>query len=206
MNGRKSNMELDDFKNRNKTHTTPEITGEGKNRQTMETFIEELKALDAKERKKAGIMMIILVMFIAVYSSSFTLQKGDMKTGYSLLVLGFIIAIVYAFWRYRRIKDVNYTVPTTVFLTDAEQRCRFMTPVDWLITIPILILFIAGGSVIVYSTFIRYFGDSLVPVFIYLGIMAGAITVGFWASYRNWEKDKGWMLKKVQELKREFGI
>ncbi len=206
MNGRKSSMELDDFKNRNKTRTTPEFTGDEKSRQTMETFIEELKALDVKEKKKAGLMIIIIAMFVAVYSSSFTLQKGDMKTGYSLLVLGFFIAIGYVFWRYRRIKDVDYTAPTTVFLAEAEQRYRFMTPLDWLITIPILILFIAGGSVIVYSTFTRYFGDSLVPLLIYLGIMAGAITVGFWASFRTWERDKGWMLKKVKEMKREFGI
>jgi hypothetical protein len=206
MNGRKSDMELDDFKNKDKIQSTPEFTGEGTNMQPMETLIEELKALDNKERKKAGIFIIIFSMFVAVYSSTATLHQGGMKTGFSLLVLGFILVLGYIFWRYRRIKNVDYSAPTTVFLSDAEQRCRFMGPLDWVITIPMIILFIIGGSVVVHSTFNRYFGDSIIPLVIYLGIMAAAIAIGFRASYKDWKNDKGWMLKKIREMKREFGI
>jgi hypothetical protein len=129
-----------------------------------------------------------------------------MKTGFSLLVVGFITVLGYSFWRYQRIKNVDYTAPSTVFLRDAEQRYRFMTPVDWLITVPMLILFITSGGIVVHSTFIRYFGDSLIPLFIYLGFMVMVVAFGFWASYKDWEKDKGWMLRKIRETQKSFGI
>jgi len=80
-----------------------------------------------------------------------------------------------------------------------------MGPLDGVITIPMLILFIIGGSVVVHSTFNRYFGDSIIPLVIYLGIMAAAFAIGFWASYKGWKNDKGWMLKKIREMKRNSG-
>jgi len=199
-------MELDDFKKDGRSPQVPEFTGEKTTTQPMETLIGELKALDSKHRKMAGFFIIFFGMFVAVYSSSFALHQGGMKTGFLLLVVGFIIVLGYSYWRYRRIKNVDYTAPTTVFLRDAEQRYRFMTPVDWLITVPMLILFITGGSIVVHSTYTRYFGDSLVPLFIYLGIMVMAVAFGFWASYKNWERDKGWMLKKILETQKAFGI
>jgi len=197
-------MELDDFKNTAKTQQPPETTGEKPNSPVMDTLIEELKALDAKESRKIRLFIIIFGMFVAIYSSTFALQKGDMKTGFSLIVLGFILVLGYMYWRYHRIKHVDYTLPTKVFLADAEHRYRHMNPADWLISIPLLSLFITGGSIVVHTTFTRYFGNSILPLVIYLIIMVMAVVAGFYAGYKDWKNDKGWMLEKIRSIRKEF--
>jgi hypothetical protein len=197
-------MELDDFKNTGNTQQPPEITGEKPNSPLMDTLIEELKALDAKESQKIRLFIIIFGMFVVIYSSTFALQKGDMKTGFSLIVLGFILVLGYMYWRYRRIKHVDYNLPTKVFLADAEHRYRHMTPTDWLVSIPLLSLFIAGGSIVVHTTFTLYFGNSILPLVIYLIIMVLAVVVGFYVGYKDWKKDKGGMLEKIRSLREEF--
>ncbi|MEI6455207.1 MAG: hypothetical protein WCO93_02870 [bacterium] len=172
----------------------------------MDNFIEELKAKDSAEKKKILVFIIIFFVFVAVYSSSLSLHQGGMRTGFSILVLGFFLILGYMFWRFRRLKKVDYSAPTMTFLENAEERYKFMTPIDWVITIPLLILLIVGGSVIVHSTFIRYFPVSYVPLIIYLCIMAGAVTVGFWASQKDWRKGNGKVLERIRQMKKEFGI
>ena len=80
-----------------------------------------------------------------------------------------------------------------------------MKPADWLITTPMLSLLILGCSLIVHGSFTKYFGDSIVPVIVYFFFMAFVVVFGFLASRRNWEKDKEPTLKRIREIKREFG-
>lgn len=198
-------MELDDFKNI-KAGNIPEYKVETTNTSnTMETLISELKSQDEKERKTIRTFIIIFGMFVVIYSSSFALQQGEMKTGFSLIVLGFLLALAYFFWRFRWFSAVDYAAPTTVFLKDAEQRYKYMTTPDWLITVPLIALFVAGGGIVVGASFSRYFDSIVIPVFVYLGIMVLAVSVGFWAGYKNWVRYKGGMLDKIRKMKRDFG-
>lgn len=199
-------MELDDFKNSLTEQKSPEFTGDKINMQPMETFIEELKAFDSKERLKIRTFILIFGMFVLIYSGRLFEHPGEMKTGFSLIVLGFALAIVYFYWGFRKIRKVDYFSPTTVFLAEAEQRYRYMKPSDWLVVIPLLIIFITGGGMVVQASFERYFGDSLVPLFIYLGIMLITVAFGSWAGYKNWKGNKGRMLEKIRAMKIEFGI
>jgi hypothetical protein len=199
-------MELDDFKNIGKSQKTPEFTGDKSNTEPMETFINELKLQDEKQRKSLLALVGIFAMFVAVYSGTFSLQKGDMKAGYALLVFGFVLVLGYMFRKFRQIIKVDYTAPATVFLQKAEQRYRFMTLTDWVITLPLLALFITGGSLIVHASFTKYFGDSIIPVVVYLFIMALAVGIGFWAGRKNWNKHYEATLEKIREMKREFGV
>jgi len=199
-------MELDDFKNIGNEEIISNTEPTELKPKNMESFIEELKTKDASERKKTLIFIPIFFVFIGVYSASITLYKGGMRTGYALLILGFSLILVYIFWRFRRLKDINYSAPTTIFLRDAERRHMFMTTLDWLITIPLLALLVTGGSFIVYFSFLRYFPGTYVPLLIYLCIMACAIGVGFWASHKDWVKNKGWILTRIRQMKEELGI
>ena len=198
-------MELDDFKNINIKGTIPEFNQQEQNKNHMDTFIEELKAADSKERNKIRGFIIIFGTFVAIYSSSLGMHKGTMRDGFAILVLAFVLILAYTFWNYRRIKRVNYTAPTIQFLKEARKRHSFMPPMEWVFVIPLLALLITGGSLIVHFTFIRYFGISYWPLAIYLLIMAGAVGVGFWASKRHWKRDKGEILEKIRKMQQEFG-
>jgi hypothetical protein len=199
-------MELDDFKNIGKSQKAPEFTGDKSNTEPMETFINELKLQDEKQRKAILLLLGIFTMFVVVYSGTFSLQKGDMKAGYALLVFGFVLVLGYMFRKFHLISKVDYTAPATVFLQKAEKRYRFMTLADWVVTLPLLALFIIGGSLIVHGSLTKYFGDSIIPVAVYLLIMACAVGVGFWAGRKNWKKQHEATLEKIREMKREFGV
>ena len=74
-----------------------------------------------------------------------------------------------------------------------------------MITIPLLFLFITCGGIVVFTIFNKYFGDSPVPLAVYLGIMALAIDVGFRSSYKIWQNEKCGILDRIREMKGEFG-
>jgi hypothetical protein len=199
-------MELDDFKQKTGNRPMPEINGSPSDQSNLNNFIEELKAKDAAQRKKVLVFIIVFFVFIAVYSSSMSLHLGGMRTGFSILVLGFLLILGYMSWRFLRLKNVDYTAPTATFLMEAEKRYKFMTPTDWIITIPLLMILITGGSVIVHSTFLRYFPDSYLPLVIYLCIMAGVVTVAFLAGFSDWKKKNGKVIERIRLMKKEFGI
>jgi hypothetical protein len=198
-------MELDDFKNIGKNEKTPVLTGEKKPSDNMNTFIEDLKASDAKEQKKIFSFIIIFFVFVTVYFASFNMQKGDMKSGFGILVLGFVLILGFMFRKYLAYKKIDYTAPSTTFLKKASQRYMFMPPADLIISILLLIILVTGGAIIVYSSFNRYFPGSYIPLIIYFIIMASAVVVGFWSSYKNWKRDKGPVLEKIRQMQQEFG-
>jgi hypothetical protein len=199
-------MELDDFKSTGKKEATPGYRKNHLNSEKMNSFIEELKAKDASERKKALTYITMFFVFVAVYAATMRLHQGLMKTGFALLVMAFVLILGYMFWRYRRIRDVDYSAPAIVFLREAEERYKYMTTTDWLVTIPLILLLVTGGCIVVYATLTRYFGDSIIPVVIYLCIMALAVAIGFWASHKDWKATKGWMLDRIRKMIRESGV
>ena len=197
-------MELDDFKNIGTTGEKPEMGDEKSIKENMETFIDELKANDTKERKQIISFILIIVLFIAIYSESFAIQKTALKPGYALLILGFVLILFFMFHRFFRNRKVDYTVPTKVFLLQAEHRYKFMNLVDWIITVPLLALLVTGGALIVHASFMRYFPGSAFPLIIYLILMTGAIIFGYWASRKNWIRDKKRMFEEIRKLKEDF--
>jgi len=198
-------MELEDFKNIGKNEKTPEMTGGKTTHDNMKTVIEDLKASDAKEQKKIFSFIIIFFVFVTVYFASFNMQKGDMKSGFGILVLGFVLILGFMFWKYLAYKKIDYTAPSIIFLKKASQRYRFMPVSELIISVPLLMILVTGGAIIVYSSFNRYFPGSYIPLIIYFIIMASAVVVGFWASYKNWKRDKGPVLEKIRQMQQEFG-
>ena len=196
-------MELDDFKRTGKTGDLPDRKNEENGRINMDSFIDKLKASDQKDRKQV-FTFIIMVMFIVIYSGAQSLQKEEIKSGYGILIVGFSLILFYLFRKLLRNKKIDYSAPTITFLKNAEKRYRFMPFLDVVITIPLLALLITGGGIIVKESFTRYFPGSFLPLVIYLIFMAGVVAFGFWASYRNWVRDKGQILDEIRKIKREF--
>ena len=198
-------MELDDFKNTVLPDNEPYQDVSTDKEKKMDIFIEELKAADAKDRKNTRMFIIIMGMFVVIYSSALVRYHGTMKDGFAMLVLGFALTLFYLFWRYRKIRNIDYSVPSVRFLREAGQRHRFMSPVDWIVIIPMLLLFIAGGGIIVYASFLKYFGPSAWPLAIYFVVMAAAVAVGFWSGIKTWKRDKRGLLEKIRKMQEEFG-
>jgi hypothetical protein len=144
-------------------------------------------------------------MFVVIYSSALARHDGTMRDGYAMLVLGFALTLFYLFWRYRKIRNIDYSAPSVRFLREAGQRHRFMRPVDWIITIPMLLLFITGGGIIVYTSFFKYFGSSPWPLAIYSVVMAAAVMTGFWSGIKIWKRDKRGILEKIRIMREQFG-
>jgi phosphoglycerol transferase MdoB-like AlkP superfamily enzyme len=145
-----------------------------------------------------------MVMFIVIYSGAQSLQKEEIKSGYGILIVGFSLILFYLFRKLLRNKKIDYSAPTITFLKNAEKRYRFMPFLDVVITIPLLALLITGGGIIVKESFTRYFPGSFLPLVIYLIFMAGVVAFGFWASYRNWLRDKGEILEEIRKMRKEF--
>lgn len=198
-------MELDDFKRTILPDKEP-YQGINKDKENkMDIFMEEIKAADAKDRKNTRMFIIVMSMLVLIYSSTLLSNRGTMRDGFAILVLGFILTVFYLFWRYRKIRNIDYSAPSVSFLKEAGQRYRFMKPVDWIITILMLFLFIAGGSIIVYSSISKYFGQSVWPLAIYFGVMAAAMVIGFWSGIKIWKRDKKGILEKIRKMQEEFG-
>jgi hypothetical protein len=198
-------MELDDFKNILLPDKEPRTDVSTDKENKINIFIEELKVADAKDRKNTRMFIIIMGMFVVIYSSTLVRYNGTMREGFAILVLGFALILSYLFWRYRKIRNIDYSAPAIQFLRKAGQRHRFMRPVDWIVTIPILLLFIAGGGIIIYASFLKYFGPSAWPLAIYSVVMAGAVVVGFWSGIKIWKRDKRGILEKIRKMQEEFG-
>jgi hypothetical protein len=197
-------MELDDFKNTVLPGKEPYKDANPDNENKMDPFIEELKAANAKDRKNTRMFIIVMGMFVVIYSSTLIRHHGTMRDGFAMLVLGFVLALFYLFRRYSKTRNIDYSTPSVRFLREAGQRHLFMRPVDWIITIPILILFITGGGFIVYASFLKYFGPSAWPLAIYSVVMAAAVGVGFWSGINIWKRDKRGILEKIRKMQEDF--
>jgi hypothetical protein len=196
-------MELDDFKKDAKPVSGNGANGNGAK---MDSFIEELKAKDNEIRKKIRVMMIIYVMFFAVYGSTLSLQHGGLKTGYAILVLGFLLILAYFFYKYQKVRKIDYSAPVRLFLEKAEDRYSFMTLLDWIVIIPLLFIIGTGGLIIVWYSFCKYMTAPYLPAGIYLGIIAAAVAVGFWAGTKQWKKESGDLYRKIREMKKDIEL
>jgi len=198
-------MELDDFKKRAQGAGPVSAGSENTNTDIKtDAFIENLKATDLKERKKVFLLILFFGMFVVIYAGSFISKQGTGKEGYSILILGFCLAMGYLFYGLLKYKKVDYGEPAVGFLKHALARYRFISPVDLIITTPMLLLFITGGYLIVQSSFLKYMENTRIPVAIYLVIMLAAVAIGYWASYKNWKRHKKPLQEEIMKRLKEF--
>ena len=198
-------MELDDFKKVvNNTESNESKINEPNRDSTMDELIDLMKAADLKERKKIYLIIMVFCTLMLIYTSQLAIRNGRIIDGYFILILGFLISLGYIFFVLMRYRKVNYGDPVKTFLKKAALRHRFMAPKDLFIVLPLLGLFVSGGFIIVRFSFMKYFTSTLIPEIVYCLMMAAAIGIGFWSSYKNWKRDKGHLLDEINRRLQEF--
>lgn len=197
-------MELDDFKLKVKPAGLPGQDGAPDSQSGINGLIEELKAADSKGRRATIYFMIILFVLLGAYASRLAIYRGPMVIGYELLVFGFVLILIYFFWKLMLIRKIDYAGPAMTFLKNAERRYTFLPPAEWFIIIPILAILGTGGGFIVYFSFIKYFEDVTIPVMIYIVFFISLVIFGTWASKKNWRKENGQILEKIRKMRQEM--
>lgn len=197
-------MELDDFKIKGKEFENFEQNDEQSTQGNFNSLIMDLKAADLKARRKTIFFMIIIFSFIAVYSSVLTRQNGPVSIGYEILIGGFFLILIYGFSQFLRVKNIDYTAPAIVFLKKAERRHAFMKLSDWFITVPLIAILGTGGGFIVYYSFSAYHVNYQLLTVIYTILFIMLVIFGFWASRKNWKKEKGEILERIKKMRQEI--
>jgi hypothetical protein len=197
-------MELDDLKSIEKA---PGLTGrEGSpvSPQGLDGLIEELKAADAKGRKTIVQFSVFIITMFVIYITVATSRDGGSGLGYRILAGGFFLILLYFYWLYRMLRKIDYAEPVMKFLKKAERRYSFMNPTDWFIVGPLLAILGTGGGFIVHYTFLKYFDNVTIPLAIYITFFISVVLFGFWASKKNWKKDKGEILNRIKKMRLEL--
>lgn len=197
-------MELDDFKMKGKEFENFKQNDEQSTQGNFNSLITDLKAADLKGRRQIIFFIIIIFSLITVYSSVRTRQNGPESIGYEILIGGFILILIYGFSQLLMVKNVDYTAPALVFLKKAEKRHTFMKLSDWFITMPLLAILGTGGGFILYHSFAVYHVNLKLLMVIYTILFIMLVIFGFWASRRNWKKEKGEILDRIKKMRQEI--
>jgi multisubunit Na+/H+ antiporter MnhC subunit len=199
-------MELDDFKLMKPAEgATDREENEPLKTDDMNTLINQLKEADTKDKKALFLIIIIFFVFIGVYLSTSLTKHGELRDAYSMLILGFAMALLYMFSGLLKTRRVDYTEPACIFLRKALKRHKFMKPIDWILTLPIIAIFFAGGFLIVRHSFMKYMDNTLMPEIIFIAVFVAAVTVGGWAGYQKWKEKKAPLVEEIRRKLKEFG-
>ena len=194
-------MELDDFKSIGLSMEDGKPKGNG---EQTESLLRDLKAMDAKMKKMTAMLIAMNSALFATYAGIFTMQDGWLRTGYSLLILGFVLIIAWFGYKFIRLKKINYAAPVNKFLEQAIARYTFMRTIDWIVTIPLLAILGTGGLLVVWFRFKHYFDTPYIAALIYLLVFSGAIVVGFWSSLKEWKKTYGPLVTRIKMMQAEL--
>jgi hypothetical protein len=202
--GRRNKMELDDFKLKVKPAEIPGQEDKPVNLSGVDGLVEELKAADSKARRSVSRFMNIIFLLLGFYLSRLLIYRGPLFIGYELLVIGFVLILVYFFWKLLLLRKIDYTAPSMTFLKKAERRYTFIPLSEWFLIIPILAILGTGGGFVVHHSFLKYFEHTTIPLLIYIVFFIFVIFFGLWASKKNWKKDQGIIMEKIKKMRREM--
>lgn len=196
-------MNLDNVKSKAQSVQAPPIGGGASEHdaRSLNDLVARLRAADDRTRggmrKAIPLYAIAAACFLLLFvvgawfpprpwAASRVLFSGVLSGIYLLLTIGL-------FWQLRRLKEIDYAVPTRQFLAAAEHRYRFMRSKDYLVSaVGCLLLGIVAGFFLVERLIPHYLGpqhrELMIAVYAvsYLGLCA----MGFLFTYRNWRRDK----------------
>jgi hypothetical protein len=197
-------MELDDFKPAGKADTIDVKNMKDVKVDPLQELIAEMKEKDKQENKVLLGIILVFGLFVVLYLSGMKLQKGAMQAGYAMLAGGFGLSLLFFLFKFLKQKKTDYTAPTLVFLREAERRYAYWTWQELVISGPLLVLMGWGGSIIVTSSFEKYYPGSILPGLIFIMVYIVATGVGYWAGKMQWDKSKRTIYKKIRRMKDDF--
>ena len=189
-------MELDDYK----AQTSGGILKDGLNfpLNDIEKLIKEFREEEAKMKRKSFIFLGILTSLIVIYASQIARAEGASQSGYILLSCGFFTGGLYLYFKYRTLRERDYSLSTVSFLKKASRKFQFFTPIDYLILTPILAILGAGGGLILVNRLSKYMDFERGFIAIWIIFYVGLCIFAFVVSKKQWEKDYGNLSKKLQ--------
>lgn len=194
-------MELDDFK-KGKGHSVLYTAGNDSDfNKRLDDLIAEFKCYQLRLRKISVIWCGVLITLAVVYLSLMLRMTGLERTGMLMTVSGFILGAIYFYFRYRPLPVSSFSFCTTDFLSVFEKKVKYFDVIDWYIIIPVLLILGTGGGFIFVGRLLHY-TDNLVLLLIIWCLFYLFLTIfGFYAGRKNWEKDWGPIIKKIEEMK-----
>lgn len=208
-------MELDDLKAKVRGITAPsDQESKGAGGGGADGLLAVIRAADeraaSRARKAKPFYAIAAVTFLA--GSALTLGSLAPAAGSRALhmaVLGGIFLLVgfLLHARARSLARMDYSRPVKEFLAGAEQRYRFMRPVDLSYSIPLLlVLALTGGRLVLDVLIPRYVGpgDAAVVVWAYAAFFLGVCGFGYYATYRNWRKEHAAIWAEIRRMREEM--
>jgi hypothetical protein len=208
-------MDLDSLKEDLKQITAPGIDARnaGGGTRPLDDLIAQLKETDEKERKKLrrALPFWIIAAVIFCITFVFTFIPGGFVLNSSLIMRGMLMVLYVCIAAVIGIKvmgipKIDYTEPVRSFLDKGAKRHAFMTTGWAIFAFSVTMLLAYGASFYLYDVFRRYFGvtDSVPVVVGTLLFLAGVFAFGFWATRKNWEKDKKDIWLKVKRMMDEL--
>jgi len=195
-------MNLDNVKSKAQSVQAPPIGGGASEHgaRSLNDLVARLRAADDRTRggmqKAVPLYAIATACFLFVFvvgawfppkpwAASRVLFSGVLSGIYLLLTIGL-------FWQLRRLKEIDYAVPTRQFLAAAEQRYLFMRSKDYLASgMGCVLLGVVAGIFLVERMIPLYIDPEhrTLMIVLYIVSFMGLCVMGFVFTYRNWKRD-----------------
>ena len=209
-------MDLDSLKEDRKRITAPPIDARnaGAGTRQLDNLIAQLKEADEKERKLLRRALPFWIVAAVIFAVTFVLAfiPGELVLHPSTLIMRGMLMVLYVCIaaaigaKVMGIPKIDYTEPVRPFLEKAAKRYAFMTTGWSVFAFSVTMLLAYGASFYLQDVFRRHFGISdPFPVIVgTLLFLAGVFAFGFWATRKNWEKDKKDIWLKVKRMMDEL--
>ncbi len=194
-------MELDDFVNRNSKQNIIKLQRDSNNNSALDTFLNSFKTELKNQRKKSIYWIIVLVMLGVVYLSVSTQANELTMIGYHLCVLGFVLGVIYLFFKSRPLPDSAYILPLAEFLVKAEKKMKFMNITDWLIIILLLLILGSGGGIIFTTRLLNYIDNLELLLIIWIAFFVALCIFAFVVSNKKWRIEQQSLLEEFQRAR-----
>jgi hypothetical protein len=211
-------MDLDNLKDKARQIKAPEAKGMGvgESATAAQNLIVLLKAADEQQlkmlRRSRKFMLIATGIFLFTFALTFlepgsggTVQDRRMMKG-SLVCIYVLVTTIY-FIGVKKLSRVDYSAPVRRFLEQAELRYRFMKPSAWMVSLSGL-FFVGVITTLGYTPYLSRvfgFGENLLPMYLILpGFILGVAVMGFYFTWKNWERDRSPLWRRIKQMQQEL--
>jgi hypothetical protein len=133
-------------------------------------------------------------------------QTGMAALGYLLMGAGLFLGAIYLYFRNKLFTPETYTLPIREFLERAERKITYFKLTDYLIVVPLLLIIGSGSGLVLITNLTRYTDNLALLIIIWVLFYISLCIFGFWAGRKDWEKEYGYILKRIIEMKNGYNI